>query len=159
MQDTKLDEFIMENGKELDQDIQVLSKEETDKKFDDNFQILYDKDTPIPGGNVIHKISGLETINEQTALDSLIIKSAMIKAEKEKKEELQRNKLTKKDRDAVKKQFVDSLMYQQEEDYYQKHHYIMDGKTKRGTRKRIERDFDKGRYDRFLMQDRKSLNG
>ena len=144
MQDSNLDEFIMENGTELKNDIQVLSKEETDKKFENNFQIL----------------SGLEDINEQTALDSLIIKSAMIKAEKEKAEEdRQRKKLTKKDREAVKKQFVDSLMYQQEEDYYQKHHYVMDGKTKRGTRKRIERDFDKGRYDKFLMQDRKTLNG
>lgn len=160
MQDSNLDEFIMENGTELKNDIQVLSKEETDKKFENNFQILYDNDKPIPGNNVTNKISGLEDINEQTALDSLIIKSAMIKAEKEKAEEdRQRKKLTKKDREAVKKQFVDSLMYQQEEDYYQKHHYVMDGKTKRGTRKRIERDFDKGRYDKFLMQDRKTLNG
>lgn len=160
MQNSKLDEFIMENGTELKNDIQVLSKEETDKKFENNFQILYDNDKPIPGNNVTNKISGLEDINEQTALDSLIIKSAMIKAEKEKAEEdRQRKKLTKKDRESMKKQFVDSLMYQQEEDYYQKHHYVMDGKTKRGTRKRLERLFDKGRYDKYLIQDRKSLNG
>jgi hypothetical protein len=37
MQNSNLDEFIMENGTELKNDIQVLSKEETDKKFENNF--------------------------------------------------------------------------------------------------------------------------
>ena len=77
MQDNNLDQFIMENGSELKNDMQVLSKEETDKKFENSFQILYDNDKPIPGNNVTNKISGLEDINEQTALDSLIIKSAL----------------------------------------------------------------------------------
>ena len=37
MQENNLDEFIMENGTELQNDIQVLSKEEIDKKFENGF--------------------------------------------------------------------------------------------------------------------------
>lgn len=157
MQNDNLDDFIMQNGNEISSDMKILDNKEVDMKFDDKFTLSYGNDTPIPGENTINKINGLEDINEKTALDSLIIKSALIKAKKE-NEEKQTKKLTKKDREPLKKQFIDSMMYQQEEDYYQKHHYMMDGKTKRGTRKRLERLFDKGRYDKYLLQNRKSLN-
>ena len=157
MQQDNLDKFIMENGEDVNESMRILSDAEVNTKFDDNFHPLYGDDTPIPGGNVIHKINGIESINKESALDSLIAKSAIIKAKNEAQEE--KKKLTKKDRESKKKQFVDSMMYQQEEDYYQKHHYVMDGKTKRGVRKRIERDFDKGRYHRFLTDNHKSLNG
>ena len=40
------------------------------------------------------------------------------------------------------------MLYQQGELYYQQHHYIMDGRTKRKIRKRIERDYDKGRFNK-----------
>ena len=46
---------------------------------------------------------------------------------------------------------MESMMYQQGEAYYQKHHYIMDGKSKRKLRKRLEREFNKGKYDKFLL--------
>lgn len=154
MQQDNLDNFIMENGSELKDNIQIVDTEPT---TNNEFHLAYDTDKPVPGNVVADKINGIENINKQTALDSLIIKSALIKAENEAKKS--KGKLSKKERESKKKQFVDSLMYQQEEDYYQKHHYMMDGKTKRGVRKRIERNFDKGRYDKYLLENRKSLNG
>ena len=47
-----------------------------------------------------------------------------------------------------RKQFIESMMYQQGELYYQQHHYMMDGKTKRRVRKAIERAYDKGKYNK-----------
>lgn len=157
MQQDNLDNFIIENGEKINESIRILSDTEVDKKLDDNFHPLYGDDTPIPGKNVVNKINGIESINKETALDSLIAKSALIKAKNE--AQIEKKKLTKKTREEKKKQFIESMMYQQEEEYYQKHHYVMDGKTKRSVRKRIERDFDKGRYDRYLIDNHKSLNG
>ena len=45
-------------------------------------------------------------------------------------------------------QFIESMMYQQGELYYQQHHYMMDGKTKRRVRRAIERAYDKGKYNK-----------
>lgn len=157
MQQDSLDNFIIENGETVNESMRILSDREIDMKLDDSFHPLYGDDTPIPGKNVVNKINGIDSINKDSALDSLIAKSALIKAKNEAQDE--KKKLTKKTREAKKKQFVESMMYQQEEEYYQRHHYVMDGKTKRGVRKRIERDFDKGRYDKYLVDNHKSLNG
>ena len=54
------------------------------------------------------------------------------------------------------KEFVDYMMYQQEEAYFTQNHYIMDGRTKRRVRKMIERNYDKGRYGSLYSG--KSLN-
>ena len=51
------------------------------------------------------------------------------------------------------------LLQQQEETYFNKYGFIMDGKTKRYTRKSIEKNFNKGKYDKYLTNNHTSLNG
>jgi len=161
MENTSLDNFIMENGKEVtENNMQLLDKEQVEKKLNTPIKLAYDNDTPIPGENINNKLDmSLSGINEATALDSLITKSAIIKAEKEKEQIVKTKKLTKAEREKYRKEFIDSLMYQQGENYYQANHYIMDGRTKRRVRKKIENDFDKGRYDKFLIPGHTNLNG
>ena len=122
----------------------LTRKTEINEEMERTASFAYDNgNTPIPGEDVDYKIKEqLNSINENTALDSLITAAAIAKAQNEKP------KLTPTQKADQRKQFIDAMMYQQGELYYQQHHYIMDGKTKRAVRKRIERDYDKGRFNK-----------
>ena len=122
----------------------MIRKDEINEEMMKNTAFAYDNgNTPIPGEEVDYKIKEqLDSINENTALDSLITAAAIAKAQNEKPS------LTPAQKAEKRKQFVESMMYQQGELYYQQHHYIMDGKTRRALRKRIERDYDKGRFNK-----------
>ena len=111
-----LDTFVKENGQQITEDsIKTISKEVIEKKIN-NF-IYEDSDTPIPGQSIDNKLTDqLDNMNETTALDSLITKAALVKAKNESK----RKKLTMKERNQYKKQFIESMMYQHGEAYYQK---------------------------------------
>lgn len=159
MQDiNSLDNFIVENGTEV-KDIEMIDKEKVEEKLNTKIKLAYGDSGPIPGESINNKLdNALNDINKDSALDSLIIKSAMVKAEKE-KEAAKPKKLTKAEREKHRERFIESLMYQQGEEYFQKHHYIMDGRTKRRVRKKIENDFNKGRYDKYLIPGHSNLNG
>lgn len=122
----------------------LTRKTEINEEMERTATFAYDNgNTPIPGEDVDYKIKEqLNSINENTALDSLVTAAAIAKAQNEKP------KLTPTQKAEQRKQFIDAMMYQQGELYYQQHHYIMDGKTKRAVRKRIERDYDKGRFNK-----------
>lgn len=135
MEANSLDELIEKDGIEV-----------TEKNYTENTnRFAYDTTSPIPGQNT-DIVTDVDDINENTALDSLVIKSAMAKARAEKKD----NTITKEQMLAAKKQIVDMLMYNEGEAFYQKYHYMMDGKTKRKTRRIIEKNFDKGKYNHFF---------
>ena len=151
-----LDSLMIKEGEEINEnDIKTVNKQDVEKQINNPF--AYDSNTPIPGEAIDDKISEqINSIDENSALDSLITKAAIIKA---KNESANKNKkLSKEELEKIKKNFCEQLFYQQQEDYYTKHHYIMDGKTKRRVRKTIERNFDKGRYNKFLYNTGKSLN-
>lgn len=122
----------------------LTRKTEINEEMERTASFAYDNgNTPIPGEDVDYKIKEqLNSINENTALDSLVTAAAIAKAQNEKP------LLTPAQKAEKRKQFIDAMMYQQGELYYQQHHYIMDGKTKRAVRKRIERDYDKGRFNK-----------
>lgn len=122
----------------------LTRKTEINEEMERTASFAYDNgNTPIPGEDVDYKIKEqLNSINENTALNSLVTAAAIAKAQNEKP------KLTPTQKAEQRKQFIDAMMYQQGELYYQQHHYIMDGKTKRAVRKRIERDYDKGRFNK-----------
>lgn len=122
----------------------MTRKTEINEEMERTASFAYDNgNTPIPGEDVDYKIKEqLNSINENTALNSLVTAAAIAKAQNEKP------KLTPTQKAEQRKQFIDAMMYQQGELYYQQHHYIMDGKTKRAVRKRIERDYDKGRFNK-----------
>lgn len=158
MQDiNSLDNFIVENGTEVN-NIQMIDKEKVADRLNNTIKLAYGDSGPIPGESINNKLdNALSDINKESALDSLIVKSAMVKAEKEAL--AKPKKLTKAEREKHRERFIESLMYQQGEEYFQKHHYIMDGRTKRRVRKKIENDFNKGRYDKYLIPGHSNLNG
>lgn len=129
-----LDELIEKDGVEV-----------TEKNYKENTnRFAYDTTSPIPGENT-DIVTDIDNITEETALDSLVVKSAMAKARSEKQ-----NTVTKEQIKAAKKQIVDMIMYNEGEAFYQKYHHVMDGATKRKTRRIIERNFDKGKYNHFF---------
>ena len=144
-----LDSFVQENGEEINETLNIISKEEIQNKLNNKF-IYEDTETPIPGEQISDKIDNtLNNINEANALDSLITKAAIVKAENEKKKT--KKHLTPQERNEVRDQFVDSMLYQEGEAYYQRHHHMMDGKTKRKTKRMIITAFNKGKYDKFIL--------
>ena len=151
-----LDSLMIKEGEEINEnDIKTVNKQDVEKQINNPF--AYDSNTPIPGEDIDDKISEqINNIDKNTALDSLITKAAIIKAKNESTNE--NKKLSKEELEKVKKNFCEQLFYQQQEDYYTKYHSMMDGKTKRRVRKTIERNFDKGRYNKFLYNTGKSLN-
>lgn len=151
LNNVSLDNYVINNGTEFNEnDVKFVSKDKIKDMV--NNQFAYDDNSPIPGDNIDDKINNaVSSINKETALDSLITKAAIIKAKKEAESE---KTVSKEEKAAAKKQFIDAMMYQQGELYYQQHHYIMDGRTKRATRKRLERDYDKGRFKKYT-----NLNG
>lgn len=146
MQNNNLDNFITSVGEELNENYNLVNKEKIQNAINNTF--LYDDNSPVPGQPIDNKLDEqLNSINETTALDSLITKAALVKAKNESK----RKKLTMKERNQFKKQFIESMMYQHGEAYYQKNKCMMDGKTKRKTRRHLETEFDKGKYDKYLL--------
>lgn len=142
-----LDSFVKENGEELKEDLKIIPKEQIQEKLSRSF-IYEDSETPMPGEKISDKIDKqLNSITEESALDSLITKAAIAKAENEK---IKRH-LTPQERNQVREQFIESMMYQEGEAFYQKYHHIMDGKTKRRTKAKIVSNFNKGRYDKYIL--------
>lgn len=138
-----LDSLVQTYGEELMEKLQVRDKKEILEK--DKMKLSYADNGPIPGQTLESLLDNqLSGINENTALDSLITKSAAIKS----KQEAAQRPLTLAEKEHAKKQFVDMMMYQQGEAFYEKYHYMMDGQTKRRIRHKIEKDYDKGKYNK-----------
>ena len=79
-----LDSFVKENGEELKEDLKIIPKEQIQEKLSRSF-IYEDSETPMPGEKISDKIDKqLNSITEESALDSLITKAAIAKAENEK---------------------------------------------------------------------------
>lgn len=148
---TSLDDFVIKNGEEMTSEPQMVPKESILSKLSNTY--AYDSNIPIPGETINDEkiMSNINDINENTALSSLIANAAMIKAKKEK------NTVTKEQLNKLKEDFCKQLLQQQEDEYYNKHGFIMNGQLKRRTRKIIEKNFDKGKYNKYL-QPAKSLN-
>ena len=106
---------------------------------------VYGGSGPIPGESISDELDAITNVDKSEAMDSMIMQSAMLKAKAEAEEQQKNKKMTPEERKKYRQQVVDYLMYQQEEQYFMQHKYIMDGKTKRRLRSKIERDFDKGR--------------
>lgn len=112
---------------------------------------------PVPGEKIDGYLDGLTKVSKKDAVDGLVAAAATLKArsereaEEKKKKSGKRRTLTSAERARYRDDFVARAFYQQQEAYYLKYHYLMDGHTKRKTRKIIERAFDKGKYDKYLV--------
>ncbi len=140
------DSYIAEHGTAITNETlkkMLVPKKNIQNKIDNTFA-YEDTPTVIPGKPIDDTIDKeIESLNEDTGMNSLITQAAMMKAQDEtEKRELMKQKLEQR------KNFIDSMMYQQGELYYQQYHYFMDGKTKRRVRKAVERAYDKGKYNK-----------
>lgn len=145
--DINLDDLVAKKGTPIDvNSIKYIDKKVIEETINNTFA-YDDSNTIIPGKDVEYKINEqINSLNEQTGLDSIITQAALLKAKKEKEEHDKLNQNNIANQLGDKKHFVEQMLYQQGELYYQLHHYIMDGRTKRITRKRIEKAYDKKKF-------------
>ena len=136
--DKTLDDLMLKEGTEIN-DIKIVPKEKVEKELN----LSYNTNNPLPGENIDKKMdSVLDGINKETALNDLIHKATMSKMEK-----FNKKNLSKEEKQQAKKQFIDSLLYHQGEAFYEKYHYMMDSQTKRRYKRKIERDYDLGKFN------------
>lgn len=122
-------------------DIEKMTNE-ADKKLNN---YVYGGGGPTPGESISEELDRITDVKKEDAINSLVMQSAMMKAEQE-RQEAEKKPMTAEERAEHKKQVVDYLMYQAEEQYFVQHKFVMDGRTKRRTRAKISRDYDKGKY-------------
>lgn len=136
-EDTNWEAFLEANGEDASNFISNLTQN-TDAKVKQTFG--YNNNVPIPGEKV--DFNNALNIDENTALDNLITKSAIYKAKAEKTAAEK-----KQEEMRIRKQIIDMMVYNEDEAYYQKYHHIMDGKTKRRVKRLIEKNYDAGKYN------------
>ena len=142
-----LDALARENG-------EVIKKPQTIENISDSVaeqmtvqasraanNYVYDSGSPTPGESIDNELNRILDVDKTNINDKLIKEAAIMKAHKESTQSL-----TPEERARKKQEVCDYLLYQAEQQYYEQHHYIMDGRTKRRTRLKISRDYDKGRY-------------
>ena len=115
-----------------------------DKAYDSNStSYAYGDAGPMPGQPVVlNTAPALDTENEKKiANQRLIAQAAQMKLRKEKEEF---NK--KSDSEKIRIYVCDALLKQQEQEYFNAHHYYMSGPIRKKTRKIIENNYRKGKY-------------
>ena len=146
--------------KEDEKDYVVLEGEARDKYVDESISALTEKPTlaynegvPLPGADLSDMFNRVATVDESNAIDGVIAQNAMKKVMEEAEQE---RKETAEERRRRREADIASIMYRAEEEYFIQHKHVMDGRTKRRTKKMIEHDYDKGRYNRRIKS---NLNG
>ena len=108
---------------------------------------------PIPGETIPEQFDAIKDVPKDGAIDSMVMQAAILKAQKEAAEE---KKLSVEEKARKREEAIEYILYKAQEQYFIDHKYIMDGKTKRRTRAKIARDYDKGKYRE--RPNKKSLN-
>ena len=108
---------------------------------------------PIPGEALGNQFDAIKDVPRESAIDSMVMQAAILKAQKESAEQ---KKLSAEEKARKRAEAIEFILYKAEEQYFIDHKYIMDGKTKRRTRAKIARDYDKGKYRE--KPNKKSLN-
>lgn len=128
-----------------------IDKIKVKKKF------AYEDDTTIlPDSEYVNRQLD-ETLNKEIskedAVENMLYKTAVLKARNESED--MKELLSKEEYEQQKKEIVNYLLYQQEQAYYSEYKFMMDGKTKRKIRKKLEREYDAGKY----RPNKSKLNG
>ena len=151
----------MENNKKLDEVVEKLGEVNyiptvTEARYKDEYinalDNAYDSNTisyaygdtgPMPGQPVVLNTGPvLDTENEKKiANQRLIAQAAQMKLRKEQEEF---NK--KSDEEKIRIYVCNTIMKQQEQEYFNKNRYYMSGPIRRKTRKIIENNYKKGKY-------------
>lgn len=104
---------------------------------------------PVPGDSVSKYMDNAKNITKDSAINNMINQAALYKAQKESEEAKkseQSKPLTKKEKEAQRKEIIEYMLHQQEEAYFIQNHYIMDSRTKRRMKAIITHNYDKGMY-------------
>lgn len=115
-------------------------------------EYAYGSGGPIPGESVDFDV--IKDVPRESAIDSMVMQAAILKAQKEAAE--QKPKMSPEERARKREEDIEYILYKAQEQYFIDHKYIMDGRTKRRTRAKIARDYDKGKYRQ--KPNKKSLN-
>ena len=105
-------------------------------------EYAYGSGGPIPGESVDFDV--IKDVPRESAIDSMVMQAAILKAQKEAAE--QKPKMSPEERARKREEDIEYILYKAQEQYFIDHKYIMDGRTKRRTKAKISRDYDKGRY-------------
>jgi hypothetical protein len=146
--------------KKEEKDYVVLEGEQRDKYVDESLtgitekpSLAYSEGVPLPGADLTDMFNRVATVDESNAIDGVIAQNALKKVREEAEQERRQNA---EERKRQREADIASIMYSAEEQYFLEHKHVMDGRTKRRTKKRIEHDYDKGRYTKRVKSD---LNG
>ena len=146
-EEIKKEDVVTKEGEELSEFVN-----ESLEKVREIPQLAYGgTDGPVPGENITDRLDALRNVDSEGAAERLIMQNALNKAKNE-----NAHVLTPEEKKLKRQQTVQQILIQAEEAYYIEHHYIMDGKTRRRTRSMIERNYDKGVYNR---KPKSKLNG
>lgn len=149
MNNETLDSLAVETGEVVEnpQTIENISEQSAERLTNQAVRsannYVYDDGAPTPGESIDAELDRVLDVNGSHANEQLINEAAILKARTEGE---QARKLTAEERAKKKQEVCDYLLYQAEQQYYAQHHYIMDGRTKRRTKAKISRDYDKGKY-------------
>ena len=103
----------------------------------------YGSGGPIPGEAMTDQFDAIKDVPRDSAIDSMVMQAAILKAQNEAAEQ---KMLTAEERARKRAEAIEYILYKAQEQYFIDHKYVMDGRTKRRTRAKIARDYDKGRY-------------
>lgn len=155
-----LDSLVTEVGTPVTENEKTtnISQEMIDSVVEENKpktnEYAYGSGGPIPGEALGEEFDAIKDVPKETAVDSMIMQAAILKAQKEAAN--QQPRMTPEERARKREEDIEYILYKAQEQYFIDHKYIMDGRTKRRTRAKITRDYDKGKYRQ--KPNKKSLN-
>lgn len=153
------DSLAEDCGEVITEDTEVI--EVTDKKKisdainrQENKFAYDDRNIPMPGQEMDDKLfRDLTNSDKDTGVKRLLAEAAILKAESEREAEKEQSAKKFVPSKEQKEELIKQILYDQERMYFEKYKYMMSGKQRRTLRKKIEKNFDKGRYNKFLIQD------
>ena len=149
---TEVGTLVTENEKATDISEAILDSLVEEKPKTNEY--AYGSGGPIPGEEIGNAFDVIKDVPKESAIDSMVMQAAILKAQKEAAE--QKQKMTPEERARKREEDIEYILYKAQEQYFIDHKYIMDGRTKRRTRAKIARDYDKGKYRQ--KPNKKSLN-
>lgn len=151
-----LNSLVQENGEPVVEEEMIVVEDKDKIKSAVNKtrnKLAYDdRDIPLPGQEMnIDMFRNLTNSDKETGIKRLITEAALLKAEEEQAEEARRAKarnIAEQRADILK-----TIMYQQEQEYFKKNKCMMSGQQKRKLKRIIERNFEKGMYDKYIIDE------
>ena len=158
---TVMGDIVKEVGEPVSDDEAILVNDNKSELLNvvDKAKHTYDydgqSDLPIPGEEQVYDKT-LYNSNSAQGVKELINMTATLKAEKEKKTEDEKKKFAQR-KAQMKPELVSQIMYQEEQAYFEKNKHMLSGSDRRRLRRIIEKNYDKGRYNKYIIPEGEGL--